>query len=888
MTDPITDRTFVCDHPFCELRVGPFGLTAGDLIALAQRIAGKKPSPPAANPEEPAPIGGDGPGAGGVGELDPDGEGAACPLCAEADPPRDGKLLGIPIDGELAQGVSASVGGLGLMFWRLIERPTNSVHRFVEALGAAKDGTAKPGPFVIGREIVTAVVLKQLPYDGHVLCLGNEDSLVYGRIGKKAQFVERPAKYGVSQASPSSSAPAQPIYVRELQEDLMWLGYFSPSRGAPTPGQFDVFTLGAVLGFKQDLAEIYKIAFTAAPTFVPPGSIRAGEFKLPILYQKAFLSPVRIVKLWKNSRSTALLGAARTTITRASKAKTAKSFKPQLTKLQNLQTALADQLDGWPHRFVLERPTEPYTPFAPQAPAKSLTDLPSLPADVKPVHDTVKSLKGDEVWSRKAFNARDRNKKAFFGELDTLHAALASALKIVAEISTAVASVTPPAEVAEEWATLVAALVTDLEHADKLFAAARFWLLNLPVQMNAWLDHIATMGMVDQATAVYIKALREGGRIGPERRSAYQLLANPEDFADANEGAAFIRKECTSRPDNQDGRPAKTMPEMFALQFLANESGMKFTRRVRPYNTRPEDRKTRLTTMGIDTNAYRRGSFDAVFHAGGDWYRSRGWGIGQETDVDITLAGVRLKRGLPIVPPDSNVVRHPPSYVDKDESFRSALERKVLAKYDARTKGVDCTFGKSQFGFHYSCHGCLRRFFDSGLIGNRSTGAGGAFVPLNKDSFGSHEGAFAFWLDYEGITAFARASGSIEENLDRSEDFPREFGRPVPARPSEAALDVLRHTPAGGLDVQIAATSKSVAKARGLDAATLAAEVREHIEARRDLPCSWLTTRIRYAGTGPQAFESLMDLLHVVGNLNTRSDVLKDHIKQASAARGGP
>src|SRR5690606_5093401 len=176
--------------------------------------------------------------------IDPLGNGAPCPLCRAARPPRAGKLLAIANRGTYARMLAATTGFFGLHFWQLVESDsTTGTNRLLDAQRHALGDQAKSKAtqsFVIGRKLITAVVLKELPFDGHLLRYGNRDAEVFETYevpaakGKKARkkkgWNPGEAKYGPDHAPPGPSARANPIYIRELQEDLIWLGYFSTSR----------------------------------------------------------------------------------------------------------------------------------------------------------------------------------------------------------------------------------------------------------------------------------------------------------------------------------------------------------------------------------------------------------------------------------------------------------------------------------------------------------------------------------------------------------------------------------------------------------------------------------------------------------------------------------
>ena len=70
-----------------------------------------------------------------------------------------------------------------------------------------------------------------------------------------------------------------------------------------------------------------------------------------------------------------------------------------------------------------------------------------------------------------------------------------------------------------------------------------------------------------------------------------------------------------------------------------------------------------------------------------------------------------------------------------------------------------------------------------------------------------------------------------------------------------------------------------------IDETSLLASVQAHIAARTQLPCSWLHVRIRYAGTGEQAYQSLHTMIHVIGELKAKNATVNKHVKEASERR---
>lgn len=881
------DIGYLCDDPRCELGTGGLGLTSSQVRERVRDLQKKhaKSEPPgdstededtdedeevdeeaddSAEADETDDTGDSDDEGSDPDAIDPLGQGAPCPVCRAARPPREGKLLAVPNRGALRGAIAATTGLLGLSFWSLVQSDsTTDTNRCVDALHKACGDPAKSKAtgYVYGRPIV-ATVIDARPFDGHVLRYGNQDSKVYE--GKK--WVEGAAKYGPDHGPPSAAARAAPYYIRELQEDLIWLGYFSINRGTPTPGKFDIYTLGAVLGFKQDLIEVYGIGISDKMQALPPGTLLPEQFNLPIWSQKRFIGPVRILLDW-SSQLSASLSSLRTIVARFEKrlspAKTTKVFRAGLASVAKLRGTLETVVEGWPHLAPLERVTESFFPFAPKAATKTVDELPPMPPGRTPACQNLDELVAHEVWSSREYNARATNRDAFKPKLRSILTTIESISEAIAEVRRWVDELTPLPAAASEWDAAAPTLEPVLARLEKLLPLVRHWTLDSPRQLNEWLAHIVDMGTVDQATAVYLKALRQGGRIGPHRRPAYQLaaLTAKDDYPSVDAGARALREHCLGRKANAEGRSATTMPEIIALQFFGNESRMQFTSPIGNYTTF-SDRGARVVKVGVDTNAHRKGSFDAVFHAGGDWFWSRGWGIGQVTERDGKKDGIVHRRGLPIMPANAETVQHHKAYVDYRESIPDAIESKVLPKYNGDDLKRDCSYGKLVDGDYYDCHTCLKRFFDAGLVGSGAYGQGGIFVPTKKGSAGGLKGATGFFVDFERYTPYARGKDGVEDPAARFE-YETWFRTPVEA-PSDdvaAALRLLN----GKRDYETAAAA--VAKARKVDQAVILAGLRKHIADRSQLPCSWLRVRIRYAGSGEQAFASLFKLLRVVGAL---------------------
>ena len=204
----------------------------------------------------------------------------------------------------------------------------------------------------------------------------------------------------------------------------------------------------------------------------------------------------------------------------------------------------------------------------------------------------------------------------------------------------------------------------------------------------------------------------------------------------------------------------------------------------------------------------------------------------------------------------------------------------MLAKYNARTDKRDCTFGDTLDGTYYDCHSCLKRFVEDKVVGSGEYGKGGVFVPKARGSIGSVKKASSFFVDLERYTPFAGGEAGVEDPLV-GEKFERYFGRELPETDPDV-VTVLRSLKG---KQTLAGAVKSTAKAAGVTPKDLMAAVQAHVDARSQLPCSWLQVRIQYAGSGEQAFGSLMDLFKVVGALDTDNETLVKQIKEASELR---
>ncbi len=914
----------VCEEPSCTLSTGGFGFTTEGLLERLRRLQPAvvpkaptvDPPPPASDalPKE-------------LVELDPEDDGIDCPFCAEASPKRDGKLLALPAAGPDGGGLEAAAGWAGLGAWQLVESSLRGTLRVLDALRTVGDGKprVKPKGFVIGRKALTLVVIHALPFDGHLLRMGNRDNLLPPRKGKTVATVE--PRYGIEQGPAMATSRTHPLYVRELQEDLLWLGYFARSRGSPPIGEFTYHVLGSVLAFKQDLVEIYRIPHASTRAAVAPGSIEAGKFDLPIHYQKAFVPPVQMVSRWAHAGDAAKdqLVALANGLEKVERAKNDEAHDKHLSGATSLLAQLEFWADGhWPHQAAFEDITAPFLPFDGGTPTKTVDEL-AIPSGATSKYASRGSMLKDAVFAEKLslFGAQAGKGAGFRDDCETLLGAIATARDQIAEIDGRLGRISPPASKLAAWLTVSTRIATMTVRVRKLLDMTEFWVLDCPRHIEAWLEHLVEMGTVDQPTAVYLKALREGAQIGPDHRPGYHLLVDPPDVANKDEGCKYIRRRCLERPPNTSGRKATTAPESLLLQILANESGGTFTTTIRNLNTTPGDNRHHVI-LGIDVNTQPAGAFDAVHHQGGDWYVGRGWGIGQMTIGNGELDKIPLKRGLPIMSPGAATIVHPRALSDIDTSFDEVVDDRLLAKYNARGLRRDCSFDKVLDGAKYDCQRCLARFYKDGFLERPLTadkpdpdesqdddppakgkkpkkrkpdkrpsvthGLGGVFVPVHeRERFGTMSGADRFFVDFERYTEYARAEGATEDPgaVDLYDEY---FGLKLELAPAHVAA-VLRRGVASvkklekgkkSIDVLAAEVAESV----GVSAAEIALDVRAHIAARSEWPCSWMRTRIGYSGSGQQAFSSMHDLLRVVG-AGVGDPVVERHIAEASALRRG-
>lgn len=451
MPSPLSPNLdFVCCHPLCELVHGHYGLSAEELERLGTLIP----------PTEPPPTGGDDP---------PSAEGTLpCPKCAEADPPRDGTLLGIPKE-------------TTDQFGRVLAAPVGPLANLVGAVGRSLrvDRLLSFEPAKVGTEyaatekVITGLVLHTQPFDGHVLAFGNQDA----HVG--ARWEEATPTYGTANAPPGPSAPAKPTYIRELQKDLVLLGYLSRSRvpGKKMSGTFDVHTLGAVLGLKEDLVENYGITVTDKPVTVGAAEIKPESFSKPITYQERFLAPFRIVRAWEGvltSKNRPGQKAAGIKNRVTAMAKPSKVNAQRLSKVESLSQALDAQLDALPHRFVLERPDKPYAPFAPKEPSVTIAALPALAAGLTPAHAKVDAMFEDARFSRDELNSRKRNRGHSKTLLKGALTAVRNLKKTADKILEALPKVSPPAEHKATWDALAPKLEASAAGASKVAALCEF------------------------------------------------------------------------------------------------------------------------------------------------------------------------------------------------------------------------------------------------------------------------------------------------------------------------------------------------------------------------------------------------------------------------------
>ena len=543
MTGPLR---YVCTHPDCEFFTGVVGLPVSTLetrsAALAPDFDDLRP-----------------------GEM-------PCPACHQVTPARNGFLLAAPGPEHQDEGlvVAKQVAELGI--WAVAkpaESLLRSAARVVDFGSGAPDAPEASQEHIAGPAVVEGVVLRQAPFDGHTLAFGNQDRFI------ESSWVEAEPRYGLKQEPPLPHAAAEPTYIRELQKDLILLGYFSKSRGTPkkSGGVFDAQTLGAVLALKHDLMKVYGIEVADEESPLGAGPIDAESFRNPIRYQRTVVAPMRLVSAWSKAWSrTSTLRSLSDLLSTKAKAKTQEKNR---SKVEAELGAIRDELHAWPFRVVLETPAKSAGPFEERAPTVDLDDL--EPPDGSPAHEYIKALFDAPAFSQDGLNTRSKNLSVLRKLTTEVVQGADTTLAHCEEIETSITDLAAAGDDPAAWATLRKPAEEMLAIRRTFASLVRFFALNLSVQIKAWTEHLREIGSVGPATAFYLKAMREGARIGPGQRPAYRLALNPGDWGGVDEGGQFIRDECRGRGDNRGEKTATTMPEVLVLQFFANESRMTFT-----------------------------------------------------------------------------------------------------------------------------------------------------------------------------------------------------------------------------------------------------------------------------------------------------------------------
>src|SRR5690606_20538221 len=160
------------------------------------------------------------------------------------------------------------------------------------------------------------------------------------------------------------------------------------------------------------------------------------------------------------------------------------------------------------HRFILEKPDQPFTPFEPKAPAMALAELPLPPGE--PLHADVRTMVRDPAFDPPELNSRSINRDGLVSVANHILGSVSSGKKRCSEIRARRDRMKAEPGLESEIEALEGQIDDTLTTVEKVLDLVRYVLLSFSQQMTAWIEHVKTLGRVDQPTAVYLKALSEG------------------------------------------------------------------------------------------------------------------------------------------------------------------------------------------------------------------------------------------------------------------------------------------------------------------------------------------------------------------------------------------
>lgn len=609
-------------------------------------------------------------------------------------------------------------------------RGADTVWKKVEQVGTAFE-EALPDELRGGAPL--GIALEVRPYGGYVLRHGNSDH--------ERQYGDEP---------PGASGP-KGGYVRELKHDLLYMAYFGDRERGPSEelggaGVFEAMTVGAILALKLDLWFFYGVPITSdleASTISDEQlrSITLETFEGPIYFDLWAIgdNPVEPIYL----RVILPVGAA------------VKGLGVALQKIAEGYGAYVEVLDevnvSAKRRVALRKRTrrrlneamewlEPGGPGEITLPSTADVVGARIDRDIEAIiaHPCFAQTK-HKPWA--TFEAHLRSAVGLSQLRDGSHREL---LQRVIDGEQGRGTLAQAAKgVLARYERYVAA-------AEALDPAALTDVAQLvgglPETFEPYLTALREQAVVDHGTALYIKAVMAGVKIGSDagkvphagRKLVYRTA----------EGG--IRGEPTSMTAFADlvieGCKEKgrfVVPPLIMLERQKNESGFKATSAVGSLALTKAEKHVRVPQLGIDWSnwgLYRsddgklqrsRLHFSELFTQSvarrqalpgyhGPIVHSRGAGAGQVT-LPTLMEGISTKVGRKAISHGCSWVSGIPLSVDNETvmvpshwngAVGSIQSSKVvlMKKFKKGTSKRECTFDRVEGGVKYDCGRCLARF----------------------------------------------------------------------------------------------------------------------------------------------------------------------------------
>jgi hypothetical protein len=392
----------------------------------------------------------------------------------------------------------------------------------------------------------------------------------------------------------------------------------------------------------------------------------------------------------------------------------------------------------------------------------------------------------------------------------------------IAELEATFAAATPPIPLPEEWGNIKAGVNTLLANATAY--RDQIQRSDATTLMGSYVKLLRRFGIVDGATARYIRRMVMDGRLG--NRPVFRTPMGPEiiPFSLAQDLASVFDEAVKERP----ALKLKDMPKPIMVFICTHESGGVQTKPFRDLkNATVGDPSREWVQLGIDWKTPGNPAFfEEQKTLGQQLSSSRGWGIGQKTfftevvQVKVTLGldknppalaesanavPVTMRSGIPYATAGASTVPIPFALT----SGRAGAKSGALALLDAFS--VTQLKRECSFKDRHECSKCVK---------NLTTG------DFQRDDKGRivRRGGMAFFKEEEGNFARVIVNGELVSHrfstLEAMKDLvSRDLYRAV--RPGSTAS-----VPAADLN----------------ESDTL------------EFPCSWLSAITRYAGKGQNAW----------------------------------